>query len=61
MPPILHIQLLGGFRVLLDTTPVTTLDLPRLQALLAYLLLQRGMPKARQHLAFLLWPDSTEA
>ncbi|MFL5805545.1 MAG: BTAD domain-containing putative transcriptional regulator [Roseiflexaceae bacterium] len=32
-----------------------------MQALLAYLVLQRGAPHLRQHLAFRLWPDSTEA
>ncbi len=33
----------------------------RLQALLAYLVLHRHAPQPRRHLAFLLWPDSTEA
>src|SRR5258707_14291118 len=33
----------------------------RLQALLAYLLLHRDAPQDRSHLAFLFWPDSTEA
>src|SRR6266487_7135151 len=57
----LRVQLLGGFRLCLDDTPVTTVALPRLQALLAYLVLHRCAPHPRQHLAFLLWPDSTEA
>ncbi len=61
MIPTLHIQLLGGFQLSLDITPITTLDSPRLQALLAYLLLQRTAPHARAHLAFQLWPDTTEA
>jgi predicted ATPase/DNA-binding SARP family transcriptional activator len=56
----LHIQLLGGFRLVSDTTPRTTLDLPRLQTLLAYLVLHRAAPHARPHLAFQLWPDTTE-
>ena len=60
MFPTLHIQLLGGFRLLSGDTPVTSVDLPRMQSLLAYLLLQREVPHSRQHLAFLLWPDSTE-
>jgi predicted ATPase/DNA-binding SARP family transcriptional activator/Tfp pilus assembly protein PilF len=59
--PALHIQLLGGFLVRDGGTPVTALDSPRLQALLATLLLHRHAPVPRQHLAFLLWPDSTEA
>jgi predicted ATPase/DNA-binding SARP family transcriptional activator len=60
MSQALHIQLLGGFRLVSETTPLTTLDLPRLQALLAYLVLHRATPQARPHLAFRLWPDTTE-
>ena len=33
----------------------------RLQALLAYLLLHRDAPQSRQQVAFLFWPDTTEA
>jgi predicted ATPase/DNA-binding SARP family transcriptional activator len=58
---MLRIQLLGGFRLTLDDQPVTGIDAPRLQSLLAYLLLHQDMPPTRQQLAFLLWPDSTEA
>lgn len=43
------------------TEPLRTLESPRLQSLLAYLLLYRNAPQKRQHLAFVLWPDSTEA
>src|SRR5688500_3361863 len=57
----LHIQLMGGFRLVSDAAPLTTLDVPRLQALLAYLVLHRTTPHARPHLAFRLWPDTTEA
>ncbi|HBY97938.1 MAG: tetratricopeptide repeat protein [Ardenticatenaceae bacterium] len=59
--PTLHIQLLGEFRIVYDDRPVTTVDSPRLQSFLAYLLLHRHAPQSRQHLAFLLWPNSTEA
>ncbi len=41
--------------------PVDSLARPRCQALLAYLLLHRHAPQSRRHLAFLLWPDSSEA
>jgi DNA-binding SARP family transcriptional activator len=34
---------------------------PRLQALLAYLILHRDARPARRHLAFLFWPDTNEA
>lgn len=57
----LRIHLLGDFLFALDEAPVTTLAVPRLQSLLAYLLLHRDAPQDRSHLAFLLWPDSTEA
>jgi predicted ATPase/DNA-binding SARP family transcriptional activator len=56
-----QIVLFGGFRLIQADKPVTTLASPNLQALLAYLLLFREMPHSRQHLAFLLWPDSSEA
>lgn len=58
---VLHIQLLGNFRLVYDDQPVTSIEAPRLQALLAYLLLHRDAPQSRQHIAFLLYPDSSEA
>jgi DNA-binding SARP family transcriptional activator len=61
MSPILHIHLLGDFRLVLDETPVTTMTVPRIQFLLAYLVLHHDIPQDRTHLAFLFWPDSTEA
>src|SRR5262245_66389657 len=60
MIPALHIQLLGSFRLTADHLPVPPLDSPRLQALLAYLVLHRAVPHVRAHLAFQLWPDTTE-
>ena len=59
--PTLHIQLLGGFVLRSGDTLITTVDSPRVQALLALLVLQRSAPHLRQHVAFRLWPDSTEA
>ncbi|MEM7342626.1 MAG: tetratricopeptide repeat protein [Chloroflexota bacterium] len=56
----LHIQLLGDVRLSYNGTPITTIDRPRMQALLAYLLLHRETPSPRQQLAFQFWPDSTE-
>ncbi len=61
MIPPLRIHLLGNFQCISGDTPVMALTLPRLQSLLAYLLLHRDTPQDRSHLAFLLWPDSTEA
>src|SRR3954454_15191724 len=60
MSPALRVQLLGDFHVVLDDGPVEAVLSSRLQALLAYLILQRGKPQLRQHLAFVLWPDSAE-
>lgn len=57
----IHIQLLGDFRLECDAKPVNTVNTPRLQSLLAYLLLHRYAPQPRQHVSFVLWPDSTEA
>jgi DNA-binding SARP family transcriptional activator len=59
--PALHIHLLGDFRLVYDSTPVTSVNTARLQSLLAYLVLHRNAPQARHYLAFLFWPDSTEA
>jgi DNA-binding SARP family transcriptional activator len=57
---MLHIQLLGDFRLVHGDEPVASIDTPRLQALLAYLLLHRDAPQSRHRLAFLFWPDSPE-
>jgi DNA-binding SARP family transcriptional activator len=58
--PTLHIHLLGEFRIVYDETQVTTIDWPRLQSLLAYLILHRDAAQSRRHPAILFWPDSTE-
>ncbi len=60
-PQPLSIHLLGTFQLISGNTPLTTLDWPRLQSLLAYLVLHTSVPQSRTHLAFLLWPDSTES
>jgi DNA-binding SARP family transcriptional activator/predicted ATPase len=59
--PTLHIKLLGGFQLHLDDAPVMVGVQARPQALLTYLLLRRHAPQSRQHLAFLFWPDTSEA
>jgi predicted ATPase len=61
MPSALRVRLLGAFSVVLDTEPVQGLDSARLQSLFAYLVLHRDTPHLRQRLAFLFWPDSSEA
>src|SRR5512137_2355951 len=61
MPPTLRIRLLGEFSLFCDDAPLTAVNTPRLQSLLAYLVLHRDAPQPRQQLAFLLWPDSSES
>ncbi|MCL4561950.1 MAG: AAA family ATPase [Chloroflexi bacterium] len=58
--PILRIQLLGDFHLTYGGEAYTGIASPRLQALLAYLLLHRGIPQPRQYLAFTFWPDLPE-
>jgi DNA-binding SARP family transcriptional activator len=53
--------MLGEFCLTYNGVRVTALSSSRLRTLLAYLILHRGAPQPRQPLAFLLWPDSTEA
>lgn len=55
----LSIQLLGGFGMVAGATRVR-IEQPRLQRLLAYLLLHRHHPRPRQQVAFTLWPDTNE-
>ena len=59
--PTMRIQLLGTFQLVLQDTPVTGIELPRLRSLLAYLALHRGTPLSRSYLASLFWPESTDA
>ena len=58
---LLQIRLLGDFCLTSGSDVVEGVDTPRLQSLLAYLLLHRHAAQLRQHLAFLFWPDSSEA
>src|SRR3989440_8576777 len=59
--PALHLRLLGDFSLLYNDQQVTSLNTTRLRSLLTYLVLHRDVPQQRQHLAFLFWPDTTEA
>jgi len=59
--PTLHVHLLGDFRLVYGDRIVTDVNTPRLQSLLAYLLMHREAPQPRYHIAFQFWPDSTEA
>jgi DNA-binding SARP family transcriptional activator len=57
----IQIRLLGDFTLLANELPIGSLDVPRLQSLLAYLALHRGVPQSRSRIAYTLWPDSTDA
>lgn len=61
MIPPFHLSLLGDFLLTVGEAPVTALAVPRIQSLLAYLVLHRSAPQDRSRLAYLLWPDTTEA
>ncbi len=59
--PLLHIQLLGDFRLRYGDQLIVRLESPRLQSLFAYLVLHRDAPQPRQQIAFHLYPDSSKA
>lgn len=56
----LTIRLLGICQMTIGREAIAGLERARLQELLAYLLLHRGQPVPRQHLALLFWPDTNE-
>ena len=58
---MLTISLFANFRLSYNGEPVVSVNSAPMQSLLAYLLIHRDTPQTRQHLAYLLWPDSTEA
>jgi DNA-binding SARP family transcriptional activator len=61
----LHIRLLGEFSLVYGdasgSSQMMGVGSARLQSLLAYLALYRHAPHPRSHIAFLFWPDKTEA
>lgn len=58
----LQVRLLGGFYLTYEGKRVTAIEKSaRLQALLAYLLLNAHHPQSRQQIAYTFWPDSTES
>jgi len=60
-PDLLRIGLLGELSIRRGAEALPALESARAESLLAYLLLRRDAPVPRQHLAFMLWPDSGEA
>jgi len=59
-PPSLCVRLLGGFSATFEGGSSIAVDAPRLQSLLAYVVLHRGSSESRERLAFLFWPDSED-
>ena len=59
--PSLAVHLFDQFYLAVDGVPLTAIQPGRQQAILAYLILHRATPVPRRHLAFLFWPDSSEA
>ena len=57
----LRINLFGTFNLFDGDQPVTSLNAARLQSLIAYLLIHRAAPQTRQQIAFLFWPDTSDA
>src|SRR5579884_1862427 len=60
MGATLQIRLLGTFSVSYGDQLVAGMTTPRLQSLLAYLLLHRNVPQPRSHIASLFWPEVPE-
>ncbi|MEZ4658088.1 MAG: hypothetical protein R2911_10985 [Caldilineaceae bacterium] len=56
----LQIRLLGNFALEYGGDLLTAVDSARLQSALTYLVLHSHTPQLRRHMAFQLWPDSTE-
>jgi DNA-binding SARP family transcriptional activator/predicted ATPase len=58
---LLKLRLFGDFTLYQGNQQVTSLSSARLQSLLAYLVLHSDVRHMRQRVAFLFWPDATEA
>jgi DNA-binding SARP family transcriptional activator/tetratricopeptide (TPR) repeat protein len=57
----LDVRLLGDFSAEHGGVPLPALRTGRIQSLLTLLLLRRGVPQQRKALAFLFWPETTDA
>jgi DNA-binding SARP family transcriptional activator/DNA-binding XRE family transcriptional regulator len=59
--PILQAQLFGSFSLVYDSNLIAGFNSPRLQSLVAFLILHADSPQSRQQIAFLFWPDASES
>ncbi|HEY7388533.1 MAG TPA: AAA family ATPase [Bryobacteraceae bacterium] len=57
----MQIKLFGNLRISFEGRPVIGVNTNRLQSLIAYLILRGDVPQPREHLAFSLWPASSES
>jgi DNA-binding SARP family transcriptional activator len=57
----LKVQLLGGFRIILDEQDISISFPERVRLLFAFILLNFDSPISRKQIAFTFWPDSTES
>lgn len=57
----LYIQALGSLHVSYNDQTIPHFNTPKLQSVLAYLLLQCQTPQTRYHTAAILWPTSTDS
>lgn len=55
--PKVEIRLLGGFEVRADGRAVHGFESQKVRGLLAYLVMPRGVPRGRERLASLFWPE----
>jgi DNA-binding SARP family transcriptional activator/tetratricopeptide (TPR) repeat protein len=58
---VFRVNLLGDFSLAYGDQPIASINTVRLQSLLVYLILHADTPQPRQHIAFLLWPDTFES
>jgi predicted ATPase/DNA-binding SARP family transcriptional activator len=58
---MLNIRLFGGFHILDEDGRALAIATPRMQSLIAYLLLHQDSPQPRQQIAVQLWPETGEA
>jgi DNA-binding SARP family transcriptional activator len=58
---MLRVLLLGEFSIKSDTKAIKAINAPRLQSLIAYLILHSDIPLNRSHLAYLFWPETNES
>jgi DNA-binding SARP family transcriptional activator/predicted ATPase len=57
----MRVQLLGSLRFTCGQHLLTSITTNRLQSLLAFLLLNGQSPQSREHVAAILWPESSDA